>query len=67
MRSGAFKGRPAFSFTVIYNFGLKQLSTTIKTFHYYDTGVYSSFKVIKTICMCCYAYLSDKSLFTWLS
>ena len=33
IRSDAFK-RTAFSFTVI-----KQLSTTIKTFHYYGTGV----------------------------
>ena len=44
------------------SFGLKQLSITagIKNFHYYSTGVQSHFKVIKTICMCRYAFLSDE-------
>ena len=37
------------------NFGLKQLSSTSKTFHYYGTGVSSRFKVIKN-CMRCYMH-----------
>ena len=36
------------------NFGLKQLSITIKTFHYYGTGVQSCFKVIKIVCIAVY-------------
>ena len=65
MRSDAFNRWPAFSLTD--NFGLKQLSTTIKTFHYYNTGVLGHFKVIKTTCMCFYTFLSYESLFMLLS
>ena len=61
--SHAFKRRLTFSFTVII-FKLKQLSTTVKSF---DTKAALEYKAIlkfKAICMCCYAFLSDESLFT---
>ena len=59
--SYSFKRRPAFSFTVI----ILDFLLISKTFYYYSTGVYSHFiiKVIKNY-MCCYAFLSDESLFT---
>ena len=38
-----------------------------RTFHYDGIGVKGHFKLIKTIYMLCYAFLSDESLFMWLS
>ena len=43
------------------NFGLKQLSATVRKFHYQGTASFQ-----KIIYMGYYAFLSNKSLFTWL-
>ena len=45
-------------------FNLKQLSTSVKKFHYQGTGVYSQFNLKNLIRMCCYDFL-EMSLYIY--
>ena len=57
MGSDTYKRRLAFSFTVI-NFGLKQLSTIVKSF-ITKGQEYKAILKFKIICIHCHAFLSD--------
>ena len=64
MCSDALKRRLVFGYRVANNFGLKQLSTIVKSFITKALEYKAVFTCLIIICMHRYAFLSDELLFT---